>query len=240
MEKTRGLEDAAKIGMAHLTRAWQMLLKGIRETELAAGALMAAEMVLIRLAYAADLPSGEELARLASQSAPAERPRPAPAAQLLKRESDQPPLTNGPLAMKPELAEPREASKLVVCLQGHRHAAERRDIKLRNDLERLVRPIRVSPGQIELAMEQGASPGLANELARKLEAWTGMRWMVLVAKDGGDKPLALQQKEARESLFRAAREHPDVQAILKRFPGAEIVDVRDPEPQVMETDEESQ
>ena len=63
-EKSRGRDHAAKIGMAHLTRAWSMLLKGIRETELHADPLMAAEMVLIRLAHAADLPGGEELAKL--------------------------------------------------------------------------------------------------------------------------------------------------------------------------------
>ena len=64
-EKTRGADYAQRIGMAHLSRAWQMLLKGITETELHADPLMAAEMVLIRLAYAADLPAGEDLAKLA-------------------------------------------------------------------------------------------------------------------------------------------------------------------------------
>ncbi len=243
-EKTRGVENAAKTGMAHLTRAWQMLLKGIRETELAANPLMAAEMVLIRLAYAADLPSGEELAKLASQAAPVEKPRPAPAAQLLKRDTEQPAVTHSPLALKPEVVETREPALETRSFSTFRHivdyVAEKRDIKLRNDLERQVRPIRVAPGQIELAMEPGAHPGLANELARKLEAWTGMRWMVLVAREGGEKPLALQHKDARESLFREAREHPGVQAVLKRFPGAEIVDVRDPEPQQLESDEEPQ
>ena len=98
-----------------------------------------------------------------------------------------------------------------------------------SDLERLVRPIRVAPGQIELALEPSAPPGLANELQRKLEAWTGMRWMVVVATDGGDKPLAHQRaRPARQRCSCVAREHPDVQAVLKRFPGAEIVDVREP------------
>jgi DNA polymerase-3 subunit gamma/tau len=117
--------------------------------------------------------------------------------------------------------------------------AEKRDIKLKSDLEHLVRPIRVSPGQFELALEPSAPPGLPGEIARKLEAWTGLRWTVLVARDGGDKPVAAQHKENRDGLFRMAREHRDVQAVLKRFPGAEIVDVRDPEPQtVSEIDEE--
>jgi DNA polymerase-3 subunit gamma/tau len=244
VEKKRGGELAPKVGMAQLSRTWQMLLKGIKEAELAGNPLMAAEMVLIRLAYAADLPSTEELARTAAQAKPAAMPRPTPVPPPSRHE-DEPALTAGPYAVVPEKADPREPAPAephafaslrdIVAL-----AAEKRDIKLRNDLERLVRPIRVAPGQIELALEPGAPPALANELARKLEAWTGNRWIVLVARDGGEKPLLQQQKEARESLFREAREHPGVKAVLARFPGAEIVDVRDPEPQTMEQDEESQ
>ena len=52
-----------------------------------------------------------------------------------------------------------------------------------------------------------------------------------------------QRQENRDSLFIMAREHPDVQAVLKRFPGAEIIDVKEPEqdiPQPLsENDEES-
>ena len=50
---------------------------------------------------------------------------------------------------------------------------------------------------------------------RRLEAFTGIRWMVMVAKDGGDKPIARQRQESRDSLFLTAREHPDIQAVLR-------------------------
>jgi hypothetical protein len=53
------------------------------------------------------------------------------------------------------------------------------------------------------------------------------RWLVLVSKEAGEKPIAATARERRESLFREARDHPDVRAVLERFPGAEIVDVRD-------------
>ena len=92
-----------------------------------------------------------------------------------------------------------------------------------------MRPIRVAPGQFELALEPGAHPGLPGEIARKLEAFTGMRWIVMVAKEGGEKPVSRQRQESRDSLFILAREHPDVQAVLKRFPGAEIIDVKEPD-----------
>ena len=245
-EKTRGVTHAEKLAMVHLTRAWSMLLRGIRETELHAEPLLAAEMVLIRLAHAAELPGGEELARLAKPEAPAtERVAPILAAQNLRHDEPSPISTTN-LAMKPALAvtpatapppaEPRSLSSFSGILAL---VTEKRDVKLKGDLERLVRPIRVAPGRIELALEPSASPGLPGEIARKLEAWTGERWMVLVAKEGGEKPIAIQQRENRDSLFKEAREHPDVSAFLRRFPGAEIVDVREPEIQpVSENDEE--
>jgi DNA polymerase-3 subunit gamma/tau len=101
----------------------------------------------------------------------------------------------------------------------------------------------VAPGQFEIALEPGAHPGLPGEIARKLEAFTGLRWMVMVAKDGGDKPVSRQRQEAKDNLFLTARDHPDVQAVLKRFPGAEIIDVKAPDvslppPNMSESDEE--
>ena len=246
-EKTRGAAHAKDCGMAHLTRAWSMLLKGIREAELHAEPLMAAEMVLIRLAHAADLPGGEELAKLVKQAPPSDRVVPISAREILRGGgADASSEAQAALAVKPSPSpqpvqtETRAFSSLQDLLQL---AQEKRDIKLKSDLESLVRPIRVAPGQLEIALEPGAHPGLPGEIARKLEAFTGMRWMVMVAKDGGEKPVSRQRQESRDSLFIMAREHPEVQAVLKRFPGAEIIDVKEPDqtilpPSMSESDEE--
>src|SRR6185437_13983382 len=60
-ERRRGADLAQRLGMRALSRAWQILYKGFEEVSKAGNALQAAEMVLIRLAYAADLPSPDEL-----------------------------------------------------------------------------------------------------------------------------------------------------------------------------------
>jgi DNA polymerase-3 subunit gamma/tau len=231
-ERVRGKEHAEKISMPHLTRAWQMLIKGLKDIELHSDQLMAAEMVLIRLCYAASLPSGEDLVRLAREAAPAPREE-RPPTRFERDEPPQPPVEEGQLAVAADRQEQQPAERKVET-RPFAHLrditafiGEKRDIKLKNQIETLMRPIRVSPGQIEVALEASAPPGLPGELARKLEAWTQMRWMVLVTKEGGEKPLAQQTKDQRDTIFRETREHPDVQAILKRFPGAEIVDVRD-------------
>ena len=60
-ERSRGPELASKLGMRVLSRAWQILFKGLEEVQKAGNGLQAAEMVLVRLAYASDLPSPDEL-----------------------------------------------------------------------------------------------------------------------------------------------------------------------------------
>ncbi len=246
-EKTRGTDFAKRLGMAHLTRAWQMLLKGITETALSNQPLQAAEMVLIRLAHAANFPSGEELVKL-TQDAKPQAPRSAPQVQLVAPPDrgafpiqERSNLAVAPAQIPPateQAGAPRAFKSFsdIIAL-----ATERRDIKLKTDLETYIRPIAVSEGKVEIALVEGANPAIANELSRKLEAWTNRRWMVMVAKSGGAEPAAQIRKDAKESAFRSAREHPDVQAILKKFPGAEILNVRDLEaPKPMEDpDEES-
>jgi DNA polymerase III subunit gamma/tau len=231
-EKTRGVEFAKKLGMAHLTRAWQMLLKGLTEIAQSNQPLQAAEMVLIRLAHAANLPSGEELAKLAAVAKPT-APKPEGQIHRMVHPDRGPAPERGSLAVAPALVSPstppppttpqafRSFADIIAL------AADRRDIKLKTDLETYVRPIAVSEGKVEIALVEGANPQIANELSRKLEAWSGRRWMVMVSKAGGAAPVAQLRKEAKDSAFRGAREHPDVQAILKKFPGAEILNVRD-------------
>jgi DNA polymerase-3 subunit gamma/tau len=62
-EAKRGLEMASKLAMPVLTRAWQLLLKGLTEVQTAPAPLVAAEMVLVRLAYSSDLPTPAEIVR---------------------------------------------------------------------------------------------------------------------------------------------------------------------------------
>jgi DNA polymerase III subunit gamma/tau len=83
-EKKRGTALASQLSMPYLSRAWQMLLKGIEETSRAPNPLAAAEMVMIRLAYTADLPTPDDLIRtlgggsVSSRAAGNVPPKPSP------------------------------------------------------------------------------------------------------------------------------------------------------------------
>ena len=105
-------------------------------------------------------------------------------------------------------------------------AAEKRDLATKTALERDVRLVRFEDGKLEIALEPSARKTLVNDLSRKLSEWTGRRWMVVVSAETG-APTVQQQNVAQQSaLEQGVRADPLVQAVLARFPGAEIVGVR--------------
>src|SRR6202035_3289457 len=75
IERTRGRAFAAALSMRVLSRTWQMLFKGIPEAQSAAKPIAAAEMVLVRIAYAVRLPTPDELLRTLGRGESAPSPR---------------------------------------------------------------------------------------------------------------------------------------------------------------------
>ena len=67
-ERLRARDFAAKLSMRVLSRMWQMLLKGITEAQAATRPAAAAEMVLVRIAYVADMPTPDEAIRMLDQN----------------------------------------------------------------------------------------------------------------------------------------------------------------------------
>jgi DNA polymerase-3 subunit gamma/tau len=228
-ERTRGAEFAQKLSVRALSRSWQILLKGVPETQTATRPLAAAEMVLVRLAYAADLPTPDEALRALKDGTPLPAGGGAPASAR--------PQGGGPALATSQAravqAEPRPASAETTAPRLRHfedvvaHAGERRAIGLKDALERDVRLVRFEEGQIEFALAEGGSRTLAGDLSRALHEWTGRRWVVAVSSEAGAPTLRERQRAAERERKSGAAEHPLVQAVLSRFPGAEIVDVRD-------------
>lgn len=238
-ERTRGADFAARLSVRVLARAWQMLLRGISEVKQADRPIMAAEMVLVRLTHAADLPTPEEAMRLLREGAGlggngngnggGSAPRPpsgggntALAARPVLASANPAPIPAA--APRAALAGPQIATlEDIVAL-----ASQHRDITLKIALERDVRPVRFEPGRIEFALAEGGSRTLANDLSRRLKEWTNQTWIVAVVNAEGGATLREQVAAAKDQRESDAAAHPAVRAVLERFPGARIVDVRDP------------
>jgi len=92
-----------------------------------------------------------------------------------------------------------------------------------------VRLVHFEDGKLEIALEPSAAKTLIGDLAQRLGALTGRRWMVVVSAQAG-APTVRARIEAQQAEFsRGAEADPLVRNVLARFPGAEIVAVRRPE-----------
>jgi DNA polymerase-3 subunit gamma/tau len=241
IERRRGGELAERLALGPLTRAWQILIKGVEDVKDSPRPLASAEMALIRLAFAADLPTPEDALRRLAESSEGAPPRLAPVAPAAPSPPT-PPRASALPAEGSALRAPAPASEAlakrapvplgprlarfedVVAL-----ARAKRDIRLATALEADVRLARFEPGRIEFSLVEGASAEIVQLLSRRLTEWTGERWMVTIAAGASAPTLREQASARREEQFGGAGEHPVVRKVLERFPGAKIVDVRGPD-----------
>jgi DNA polymerase-3 subunit gamma/tau len=237
-ERRRGAEMAERLSLGQLTRAWQILLKGVEDVKDSPRPLASAEMALIRLAFATELPTPEDaLRKLAESSESSPRLAPVSAAAPAPSRAS-PPSSEGSALHAHVAASPAPAPAASPTAAGPRLARfedvvalarAKRDIRLSQALESDVRLARFELGRIEFSLVDGASPEIVQALSRRLDEWTGERWMVTLAAGATAPTLREQETARRNERLGGAGEHPVVRKILERFPGAKIVDVRGPD-----------
>jgi DNA polymerase III subunit gamma/tau len=254
-ERKRGADFAGKLSVRVLSRAWQMLLKGISEVQGSNRPVNAAEMVLIRLAHAADLPTLDEALagvdaggksgaqRPASNGAASEHvesppptavsqsrvsPQAMPGAARTMRLVKEEPAPEQTVAAAPQHEELPDVR--IATLGDIAELAEKnRDIQFKVLFKRHVRPVRMQPGKIEVSLTDDAPRALLNDISARLKDWTGRNWVVSLSRETGGPTLAELEEQRRETAISDARNDPAVAAILSGFPGARVIDVRIPD-----------
>ncbi|HEX3574125.1 MAG TPA: DNA polymerase III subunit gamma/tau [Rhodopila sp.] len=237
-ERTRGAELADRLSVPVLARAWQMLLKGVGEVEIAPDRRAAAEMVLIRLCHVSEMPTPGDLIRRLTSGAPAGGPAPsapgggtpgggAPGGGApggggggVRAVANGAPMISAEPAHQagPRLGTFRD----VVALVG-----EQKQAMLHAHLLHSVHLVRFAPPVIELRPQAEAPKDLSSKLAALLSELTGTRWTIAVSREAGEPTIAEQGNAADTARKSAAADHPLVQAILAAFPGARIDTVHD-------------
>ena len=240
-ERTRGGMLAARLTVPLLTRAWQLLLKGLNEAQLAPVPHQAVEMVIIRLAHAADLPTPADLIRQFPGRS-AETPGPAaspggPATAPVGNRLTPSPGTGAAAAIAPApRTEPPVASATTPPARVAPYTfrgltqlfSEQREGSLYAHLYGNVHLVRLEPGILEIRPKDRAPRDLINRLGPLLSEWTGRRWTVVANFEAPGEPTLVEQDAATEAASRhAAESHPVVRAVLEAFPGARIGEIRD-------------
>ncbi len=254
-EVTRGKAFSEKLGVPVLSRCWQMLLRGITEVQNAVRPVDAAEMVLVRICHAAELPT-LDAAIAALEQAPGSETGSRPATSGNRGSGQGKPESfssgapqsvtahpnNGP-AMRlvqpdsdqiaqsdeePAAAQKEPAPEIAINTLGDvvALADQHRDMPFKVLVRRCVRPVRIVPGRMEVSLTDDAPATLLGDLTKKLTQWTGTRWIALLSGEIGGETIHEIEEGRRESVFQDARTDPAVAEILNRFPGSRIIDVR--------------
>ena len=222
-------EALAKIAddtpLSHLARAWQILLKGHGEVMRAPDPRAAADMVLIRLAYAANLPTPSEVVKkLAGTPAPASTPAstptpqpatpPAPAATSLTPSAESPPESSA--ASPPPESPPTSISAMAELFSA------RGEMILAGQLTTRIKPITLESGRFIFSADPPFEPAVPKKIGACLRQWTGMAWEVEMVAEGGEATLDEQANQAADAVRQKFAEEPIVKAALEKFDGAKI------------------
>jgi DNA polymerase-3 subunit gamma/tau len=201
---------AAALDMTKLHRLWQLLLKGLADVQAAPQPMQAAEMALLRLIHASELPDPAELVRTLTQAGAAAAPHAAP--------------TTSPSATRALL--PADFAGVVALFQAHTEPA------LAHQLSDELRLIDYAPAAQppRLVLATGGT-GRREQLAaipRLLAGWTGTEWQVEFRAEGGGPTLHEAETAGVAARMDTARSDPLVRALLTRFPDAELIGVDSP------------
>jgi DNA polymerase-3 subunit gamma/tau len=219
-----------KLGFPYLARCWQMLLKGVSEAQLANNTLMAAEMVIARLAYVADVPPPGDLIRDIEKNknenaAPSLFENKAPARvvePVAVQEQPSPVLAVPPTPIPVKhIPNPTSFKALVELFR------EQGEHFLYNYLQNDVHLVDFKPPKVEIHLSAAAPKDLPNKAAEYLRRWTGERWLIILSHEQGKKTLVEEKQEVLDKRKTLAAEHADVKAVLGAFPGATILKIEE-------------
>jgi DNA polymerase-3 subunit gamma/tau len=199
-EREASQEIAAQLSWGTLHRLWQMLLKGLQDVDTAPDPREAAEMALLRLIHAADLPDPASLLAQLSGGTPLPASGAAPAAKSAGNAAS--------------LAS--DFSALVKAIeQSGKHL-------LAQQLHDQVGLVRYAPPELVLRPARPLGADWSRDLALTLKTLTGTSWQVVLSDEAGEPSLLDQEKIAEERVRSEVLTDPNVRAVMDIFPGAEL------------------
>lgn len=226
-DRQNGLELAKKLSIPSLMRAWQVLSKGYKEVSESPLPNQAVEMVIIRLGYLSELPSAEDLIKLATEAGrPALEKKTISEPSHPKTEINKTPQVNETYSFKPEPPKEENVKKEIpskdltsfediVTLIGNM-----KEPMLYSQLLHDVHLVSFEPPQIVVRLSEKASKTLPKDCEAILLRETGTPWKFILSEEDGKKTIIQQNKDERQTQESEALNDPLVQEILSAFPEA--------------------
>ena len=234
-ERVRGRKMAEALSMASLTSVWQMLLKGVLEIKGADNALKALEMLVVRLAYAADLPSPAQMIEDIKKNSNAIDIRPTPTVlvgqampvaqtpttQVVSQISSPMGFQETPTSVD-VVSTPTPTVSIKSITDMAKLARDKREMLLAFNIENHIRPIEITDGKLVCSFTDSAPNKLSFDLTKFLTTHTGINWVVETKLEGGKKTQSEVKEEKKNQQLAELKAHPVVGAVLNAFKGSKI------------------
>ncbi|WP_054529499.1 DNA polymerase III subunit gamma/tau [Erythrobacter sp. SG61-1L] len=206
-------EWAEKLSAGQLHRLWQLLLKGHDEVRQAPDPLVAAQMALLRVMHAADMPDPGTLAKKLEDMAASGAFAGAPASSGT---------SGGEGAPQARVVVP--AVNWADLVDRVEHSGLPGHMTLANKMKLQVRVADIAPGKLVYSLAPPFKEDLSAELRDAFLKITGERWEVERVEQGGESTLVETVENAKSNEIRRIREAPLVKAAFEAFPAAELVE----------------
>ncbi|MCW1428067.1 DNA polymerase III subunit gamma/tau [Novosphingobium sp. JCM 18896] len=207
-EEREALEGWAKgMSAGQLHRLWQLLLKGFDEVRTAPDPLVAAQMALLRVMHATDMPDP---------------------GQLVRKLED---LASRPVVMAPSVdGSPAGAPAApAVALPWEALVDKIKDVEfgLSTRMEMQVRVVELTAGKLRWSQPSGFTEDFSREMRVALDKATGQSWEVERCDASGQPTLIEQRDAAKAANEEAVRRSPLVEAVFAAFPDAQEMNESD-------------
>jgi DNA polymerase-3 subunit gamma/tau len=229
----RGRDMATKLSMSSLNRAWQILTKGLIEVKTATHPFKAAEMVLIRLIYAADMPDPSDLLKkiesgaiantaMSQQTAPTSNGN---GAQLKMVAQGNGGGVSAYAQSQPSVQPDQQEAVAFSSLEELHSYLKPREVLLAGEIYEYAHPVKFKTGHIELAVSEGIREGFFNRLSKALKQHSGQSFMVVPSEDREQPTLAVLAAQALADSLASAAEQTDIKKVLSLFSGSKITEI---------------
>lgn len=215
---------APEISIAILSKVWQMLIKGISELAIAPVQIDALEMILIRIAYSANLPTPYELLNDVKKNSSLVSYSAVPAVSV-RQESVPAEKKNSNLSSPAPVAEVsatagsavfNKPEDLIEYMENHKKilaaCALKQDVSIHEFRD----------GYIKMTADIKIDTDFLMNLHKILLEATGKEWKIDSSHGALGETIAAKERAAEEEYKRNISEYPLVKAILAEFKGAKI------------------
>ena len=222
-----GILKISKISLPGLTRAWQILLKGIEEIRAAPNPDEAGSMILIRLAYSCNLPDPASLVKKIQASLEENK---TTFNDSLEEKDDGKKNTSeiindlqeiNSIDNKTTLAEVNTFEDLVEIFKI------KGELLLHAQLLSCVHLISFEKGKLEISISGNTNNNIAKDISKFLKNWTGEDWVISIVHDQGTETLDHKNERKAQEEIENTKNTPEMQKVLKAFPNAELKSIND-------------